>query len=81
MKILAVGSGKTIIGEFIFRYECGAVEDNDRYTDEQHYDYEPKFCPKCSAKVESCIKTPKGNKPLYTLDEIYQINGVEFNPR
>ena len=27
-------------------------EDNDGYIDEQHYDYEPKFCPECGAKVK-----------------------------
>ena len=26
-------------------------EDNDGYIDEQHYDYELKFCPECGAKV------------------------------
>lgn len=53
-------------------------EDNDGYIDEQHYDYEPKFCPECGAKVESCIKTPKRDKPLYTMNEICKMNGVEF---
>ena len=53
-------------------------EDNDGYIDEQHYDYEPKFCPECGAKVENCIKTPKRDKPLYTMDEIRKMNGVEF---
>jgi hypothetical protein len=53
-------------------------EDNDGYIDEQHYEYEPKFCPECGAKVESCIKTPKRDKPLYTMDEICKMNGVEF---
>ena len=27
-------------------------EDNDGYVDEQHYEYEPKFCPECGAKVK-----------------------------
>ena len=27
-------------------------EDNDGYIDEQHYDYEPKYCPECGAKVK-----------------------------
>ena len=27
-------------------------EDNDGYVDEQHYDYEPKYCPECGAKVK-----------------------------
>lgn len=27
-------------------------EDNDGYVDELHYDYEPKFCPECGAKVK-----------------------------
>lgn len=27
-------------------------EDNDGYIDEQHYDYEPKFCPECGAEVK-----------------------------
>ena len=53
-------------------------EDNDGYIDEQHYEYEPKFCPECGAKVEGCIKTPKRDKPLYTMDEICKMNGVEF---
>lgn len=54
-------------------------EDNDGYIDEQHYEYEPKFCPECGAKVERGIKTPKRDKPLYTMEEICQMNGVEFN--
>lgn len=29
-------------------------EDNDGYIDEQHYDYEPKFCPECGAEVKDC---------------------------
>lgn len=53
-------------------------EDNDGYVDEQHCNYEPKFCPECGAKVESHIKTPKRDKPLYTMDEICKMNGVEF---
>lgn len=53
-------------------------EDNDGYIDEQHYEYEPKFCPECGAKVESRIKTPKRDKPLYTMGEICKMNGVEF---
>lgn len=53
-------------------------EDNDGYVDEQHYDYEPKFCPECGAKVESHIKTPKRDKPLYTMDEICKMNGVSY---
>ena len=77
----------TISDEFICK-KCGIYlkdyikvvmdEDNDGYIDEQHYDYEPKFCPECGAKVESCIKTPKRDKPLYTMDEICKMNGVEF---
>lgn len=31
-------------------------EDNDGYVDEQHYDYEPKFCPECGAKVKEGAK-------------------------
>jgi ribosomal protein S27AE len=27
-------------------------EDNNGYIDEQHYEYEPKFCPECGAKVK-----------------------------
>ena len=27
-------------------------EDNDGYIDEQHYDYEPKYCPECGAKIK-----------------------------
>lgn len=56
-------------------------EDNNGCIDEQHYEYEPKFCPECGAKVESCIKIPKRDKPLYTMDEICKMNGVDFNPR
>ena len=77
----------TISGEFICK-KCGIYlkdyiqvvmdEDNDGYIDEQHYDYEPKFCPECGAKVESCIKTPKRDKPLYAMNEICKMNGVEF---
>ena len=26
-------------------------EDNDGYIDEQHYDYEPKFCPECGRRM------------------------------
>lgn len=80
----------TVSDEFICK-KCGLYlkgyikvvmdEDNDGYIDEQHYDYEPKFCPECGAKVESCIKTPKRDKPLYTMNEICKMNGVEFNPR
>lgn len=55
-------------------------EDNEGYIDEQYHDYEPKFCPECGAKVESRIKTPKRDKPLYTMDEICKMNGIEFNP-
>lgn len=77
----------TVSDEFICK-KCGIYlkdyikvvmdEDNDGYIDEQHYDYEPKFCPECGAKIESCIKTPKRDKPLYTMDEICKMNGVEF---
>lgn len=77
----------TVSDEFICK-KCGIYlkdyikvvmdEDNDGYIDEQHYEYEPKFCPECGAKVESCIKTPKRDKPLYTMDEICKMNGVEF---
>ena len=80
----------TVSDEFICK-KCGIYlkdyikvvmdEDNDGYIDEQHYEYEPKFCPECGAKVESCIKTPKRDKPLYTMDEICKMNGVEFSPR
>lgn len=51
----------TISDEFICK-KCGIYlkdyikvvmdEDNDGYIDEQHYDYEPKFCPECGAKVD-----------------------------
>lgn len=50
----------TVSDEFICK-KCGLYlkdyikvvldEDNDGYIDEQHYDYEPKFCPECGAKV------------------------------
>ena len=50
----------TVSDEFICK-KCGIYlkdyikvvmdEDNDGYIDEQHYDYEPKFCPECGAKV------------------------------
>ena len=56
-------------------------EDDNGCIDEQHYEYEPKFCPECGAKVESCIKIPKRDKPLYTMDEICKMNGVEYYPR
>lgn len=51
----------TVSDEFICK-KCGIYlkdyikvvmdEDNDGYIDEQHYDYEPKFCPECGAKVK-----------------------------
>lgn len=51
----------TVSDEFICK-KCGIYlkdyikvvldEDNDGYVDEQHYDYEPKFCPECGAKVK-----------------------------
>lgn len=51
----------TISDEFICK-KCGIHlkdyikvvmdEDNDGYIDEQHYEYEPKFCPECGAKVK-----------------------------
>ena len=51
----------TISDEFICK-RCGIHlndyikvvmdEDNDGYIDEQHYEYEPKFCPECGAKVK-----------------------------
>lgn len=51
----------TISDEFICK-RCGIYikdyikvvmdEDNDGYIDEQHYEYEPKFCPECGAKVK-----------------------------
>ena len=51
----------TVSDEFICK-KCGIYlkdyikvvmdEDNDGYIDEQHYDYEPKFCPECGAKVD-----------------------------
>ena len=77
----------TVSDEFICK-KCGIYlkdyikvvmdEVNDGYIDEQHYKYEPKFCPECGAKVESRIKTPKRDRPLYTMDEICKMNGVEF---
>lgn len=67
----------TVSDEFICK-ECGIYlkdyiktvldEDNDGHIDEQHYDYDPKFCPECGAKVRSCIKTSK-DKPLPIRDE------------
>ena len=51
----------TVSDEFICK-KCGIYlkdyikvvmdEDNDGYIDEQHYDYEPKFCPECGAEVK-----------------------------
>lgn len=51
----------TVPDEFICK-KCGIYlkdyikvvmdEDNDGYIDEQHYEYEPKFCPECGAKVK-----------------------------
>ena len=51
----------TVSDEFICK-KCGIYlkdyikvvmdEDSDGYIDEQHYDYEPKFCPECGAKVK-----------------------------
>lgn len=51
----------TVSDEFICK-KCGIYlkdyikvvmdEDNDGYIDEQHYDYEPKFCPECGAKIK-----------------------------
>ena len=51
----------TVSDEFICK-KCGIYlkdyikvvmdEDNDGYIDGQHYDYEPKFCPECGAKVK-----------------------------
>lgn len=51
----------TVSDEFICK-TCGIYlkdyikvvldEDNDGYIDEQHYEYEPKFCPECGAKVK-----------------------------
>ena len=51
----------TVSDEFICK-KCGIYlkdyikvvldEDNEGYVDEQHYDYELKFCPECGAKVK-----------------------------
>lgn len=51
----------TVSDEFICK-KCGIHikdyikvvmdEDNDGYIDEQHYEYEPKFCPECGAKIK-----------------------------
>lgn len=51
----------TVSDEFICK-KCGIYlkdyikvvmdEDNDGYIDEQHYEYKPKFCPECGAKVK-----------------------------
>lgn len=51
----------TVSDEFICK-KCGIHikdyikvvmdEDNDGYIDEQHYEYEPKFCPECGAEVK-----------------------------
>ena len=80
----------TVSDEFICK-NCGIYlkdytkvvldEYDDGFIDELHYEYEPKYCPECGAKVESRIKTPKRDEPLYTMDEICKMNGVEFNPR
>ena len=54
----------TVSDEFICK-KCGIYlkdyikvvmdEDNDGYIDEQHYEYEPKFCPECGAKVKGVL--------------------------
>lgn len=51
----------TVSDEFICK-KCGLYlkdyikvvldEDNEGYVDEQHYDYVPKYCPECGAKVK-----------------------------
>lgn len=51
----------TVSDEFICK-KCGIYlidyskvvmdEDNDGYIDELHYEYEPKFCPECGAKIK-----------------------------
>lgn len=51
----------TVSDEFICK-NCGIYlkdyvkvvldEDNEGYVDEQHYDYNPKFCPECGAKIK-----------------------------
>lgn len=53
----------TVSDEFICK-KCGIYlknyikvvmdEDNEGYIDEQHYDYEPKYCPECGAEVRDC---------------------------
>lgn len=53
--------------EFICK-ECGIhiknfikvvmEEDNSGYIDERHYDYEPKFCPECGAKIKNVKLKP-----------------------
>ena len=56
-------------------------EDNDGYIDELFYESRFKFCPECETKVKDSIKAIKRNEPLYTMDEICEMNGVEFNLR
>lgn len=56
-------------------------EDNDGYIDKLFYEYRFKFCSECGAKVKDRIKAIKRNEPLYTMDEICKMNGVEFNPK
>lgn len=56
----------TVSDEFICK-KCGIYlkdyvkvvldEDNDGYVDEQHYDYEPKFCPECGAILQDADAT------------------------
>lgn len=60
-----------------FEQDSDTEEDDDSYIDKLFCEY----ILKCGAKVESGIKTSKRDKPLYTMDEICKINGVEFNPK
>lgn len=42
-------------------------------------EYSGSYCSVCGAEVERGIKIPKRDKPLYTMEEICQMNDVEFN--
>lgn len=61
VRIVDTENMATVSDEFICK-KCGIYlkdyikvvmdEDNDGYIDEQHYDYEPKYCPECGAKIK-----------------------------
>ena len=67
-------------GDTVTQDRCGNYMDCDGscFIDDTPCDCDGNI-EKC--KVESCIKTPKRDKPLYTMEEICKMNGVESNPR